>query len=60
MNSTLRTLMTSAAILATSAVLVPAAHAQMQWTDKGFANVSFGVQAPSHDAHDRHHLRHLR
>ena len=48
MKSTLRTLMTSAAILATSAVLAPAAHAQMQWTDKGFANVSFGVQAPSH------------
>ena len=48
MKSTLRTLMTSAAILATSAVLAPPAHAQMQWTDKGFANVSFGVQAPSH------------
>jgi Outer membrane protein beta-barrel domain len=48
MKSTLRTLMTAAATLATSAVLAPPAHAQMQWTDKGFANVSFGVLAPSH------------
>ncbi len=48
MNRTLRTLMTSAAILATSALLAPPAYAQMQWTDKGFANVNFGVQAPSH------------
>jgi len=48
MKSTLRTLMTAAAILATSAVLAPPAYAQMQWTDKGFANVSFGVLAPSH------------
>jgi hypothetical protein len=46
---TLRTLIAVAAVAAASAVLAPAAHAQMQWTDKGFANVSFGVQAPSHD-----------
>ena len=48
MKRTLRMLMTAAAILVTSALLAPPAHAQMQWTDKGFANVSFGVQAPSH------------
>jgi hypothetical protein len=49
MNRTLRTLIAAAAVVATSAVLAPSAHAQMQWTDKGFANVSFGAQAPSHD-----------
>ena len=27
----------------------PDAHAQMQWTDQGFVNVTLGVQAPSHD-----------
>ena len=48
MKRRLRTLTTTAAILATSAVLAPAAFAQMQWTDKGFVNVSLGVQAPSH------------
>lgn len=32
-----------------AALLVPSdAHAQMQWTDKGFVNVNFGVQAGSH------------
>ena len=31
-----------------AALLVPrAAHAQMQWTDRGFVNVNFGVQAGS-------------
>jgi hypothetical protein len=40
-------LIAAAATVATSAVLAPSTHAQMQWTDKGFANVSFGVQAPS-------------
>jgi hypothetical protein len=49
MSRTLRTLIAAAVVIATSAVLVPSAHAQMQWTDKGFANVSFGVQAPSQD-----------
>jgi hypothetical protein len=48
MNRTLRTLMTSAAILAASAMIASPAAAQMQWTDKGFASVNFGVQAPSH------------
>jgi Outer membrane protein beta-barrel domain len=48
MNRTLRTSLTAAAILTTSALLAHPAHAQMQWTDKGFASVSFGVQAPSH------------
>jgi hypothetical protein len=38
----------AAAILASSAVMAPPAYAQMQWTDKGFANVNFGAQAPSH------------
>jgi hypothetical protein len=47
MNSTLRTLISSGAILATSAVQAPPAQAQMQWTDKGFATVSVGAQAPS-------------
>lgn len=47
MNRTLRTLLTAAAIFATSAVLAPPALAQMQWTDKGFFNASLGVQAPS-------------
>ncbi|MET0167846.1 MAG: outer membrane beta-barrel protein [Vicinamibacterales bacterium] len=49
MNRTLRTLIATVAVVATSAVLAPSASAQMQWTDKGFANVSFGVQAPSQD-----------
>jgi len=48
MNRMLRTLLTVAAAVVTSAVLAQPADAQMQWTDKGFANVSFGVQAPSH------------
>ena len=31
-----------------AALLIPSdAHAQMQWTDKGFVNVNFGVQAGS-------------
>ena len=47
MNRTLRTLLTAAAIFATSAVLAPPALAQMQWTDKGFFNASLGAQAPS-------------
>ena len=28
--------------------LVPSAHAQMKWTDKGFANVTVGGQTGSH------------
>ena len=40
----------AAAILASSAVMAPPAYAQMQWTDKGFANVNFGAQAPSQGA----------
>ena len=37
-------------IAALAAVLTPLdAHAQMQWTDKGFVNVNFGVQTGSHD-----------
>jgi hypothetical protein len=44
----MRTLTSAAAVLALSAVMAPPAQAQVKWTDKGFANVSFGVQAPSH------------
>ena len=37
-------------IAALAAVLAPLdAYAQMQWTDKGFVNVNFGVQTGSHD-----------
>jgi hypothetical protein len=37
-------------IAAVAAVLAPLdAHAQMQWTDKGFLNVNFGVQTGSQD-----------
>ena len=37
-------------IAALAAVLAPLdAQAQMQWTDKGFLNVNFGVQTGSHD-----------
>jgi hypothetical protein len=40
--------LTIAALATTLAVTVtPDAHAQMQWTDKGFFNVTFGGQAPS-------------
>jgi Outer membrane protein beta-barrel domain len=49
MNRTLRTLLTAAAILTTSALLAHPAHAQMQWTDKGFFNASLGAQAPSQE-----------
>jgi len=45
MNSTLNI---SALGLALTLGVAPAAHAQMKWTDKGFVNVNFGVQAPSH------------
>jgi Outer membrane protein beta-barrel domain len=47
MNRTLRTLLTAAALFTTSALLAHPAHAQMQWTDKGFFNASLGAQAPS-------------
>jgi hypothetical protein len=41
---------TSAALcLVLCALVAPTAHAQMKWTDKGFANISIGGQAGSHD-----------
>jgi hypothetical protein len=40
--------MTAAMTFAVSTMLAPSAHAQ-NWTDKGFVNISFGAQAPSHD-----------
>ena len=41
------TLNLSALSLVLTVGFAPAAHAQMKWTDKGFVNVNFGVQAPS-------------
>ncbi|MBD0324135.1 MAG: outer membrane beta-barrel protein [Aldersonia sp.] len=43
--------MKNALIIAALAALLapPDAQAQMQWTDKGFLSVNFGVQAGSHD-----------
>jgi hypothetical protein len=41
------TLITAAAAVAITTMLAPSAHAQMQWTDKGFVSVNFGAQAPS-------------
>jgi outer membrane protein with beta-barrel domain len=35
--------------LALCAAVAPNAHAQMTWTDRGFVNVTLGVQAGSHD-----------
>ena len=32
-----------------SALLAPRAHAQMKWTDKGFANINIGGQSGSHN-----------
>lgn len=31
------------------ALAAPRAHAQMKWTDKGFANINIGAQSGSHD-----------
>jgi hypothetical protein len=42
-----RSLTTAALGIALCASLAPDAHAQMQWTDKGFFNVTLGGQAPS-------------
>jgi len=42
-----RTLIIAAAAFVAINMVAPAAHAQ-NWTDKGFVNVSFGGQAPSH------------
>jgi hypothetical protein len=39
--------LTSAALGIALLSFASAAHAQVQWTDKGFANVNFGGQAPS-------------
>jgi hypothetical protein len=33
----------------TTLLLAPSAFAQMKWTDRGFASVNFGAQAPSHN-----------
>ena len=43
-----RSLMIATCGIALSVGVAPDAHAQMQWTDKGFFNVNFGGQAPSH------------
>jgi hypothetical protein len=43
-----RTLITAAIALTTTLMLASSASAQMKWTDRGFASVNFGAQAPSH------------
>lgn len=40
---------TAVLCLAFCALAAPRAHAQMQWTDKGFANINIGGQSGSHD-----------
>jgi len=42
-----KTLITAATATMLTATMAPAAYAQMKWTDKGFASVNFGAQAPS-------------
>jgi len=42
-----RSLTIAAFATALAVTVTPDAHAQMQWTDKGFFNVTFGGQAPS-------------
>ena len=44
-----RSVNTAAILLVLSMAYATDAFAQMQWTDQGFVNVSFGAQAPSHD-----------
>jgi hypothetical protein len=44
-----RTLTITGIALALSTVFASRALAQVQWTDKGFVNVSFGAQPPSRD-----------
>ena len=44
-----RSLTAAGLALALTTVLAPDAFAQMQWTNKGFVNVSFGAQAPSQE-----------
>lgn len=43
-----RSLTIAAFATALAVTVTPDAHAQMQWTDKGFFNVNLGGQAPSH------------
>jgi outer membrane protein with beta-barrel domain len=40
---------TAVLCLAFCALAAPRAHAQMKWTDKGFANINIGAQSGSHD-----------
>ena len=40
---------TAVLCLAICALAAPRAHAQMKWTDKGFANINIGGQSGSHD-----------
>jgi hypothetical protein len=40
---------TAVLCLAFCALAAPRAHAQMKWTDKGFANINIGGQSGSHD-----------
>jgi hypothetical protein len=42
-----RSLSIAATAFTATLMVAPSAFAQMQWTDKGFASVTFGAQAPS-------------
>jgi hypothetical protein len=50
-----RTLLIAATGVALCLWNAPDAQAQMQWTDKGFVNVNFGGQAPSHSLNAETH-----